>query len=137
MILCRRIALTVHEDRRGALWEALRRDQLDEKGFGQIYVVIAHPGESRGNHLHHHKSETFVVVKGEALVELWCDDAAGSAEREACRLDGETPEALTVPPEVYHRITNCGQGELILVVHSDELFDPGDPDTISPPVTGR
>lgn len=133
MILYEQKAIATHEDARGVLWEVLRRDDLGDNGFGQLYVVIAHPGQTRGNHFHRRKTESFVAVRGRAVLELWPSDQQDFTVREVS-LDASIPGVVTVPPGICHRFTNVGNEELIVLAHADEPFDPGDPDTEPAPV---
>ena len=54
--------LIVHEDKRGSFSEIVKT----ESG-GQFSFVTANPGEKRGVHYHHTKTEKFLVLYGKAL----------------------------------------------------------------------
>jgi UDP-2-acetamido-2,6-beta-L-arabino-hexul-4-ose reductase len=121
------IELTRHDDQRGELVEAVRvRD-----GGGQTFCSSTRPGATRGEHYHLAKVERFVVVRGKAQIalrRLWHD------EIERFDVSGEVPVAIDMPTMWTHRITNIGDGELVTLFWSNELFDATNSDTHPEPV---
>ena len=57
--------LKMNVDDRGSFTEIIKTADR-----GQFSVNISKPGITKGNHWHHTKNEKFVVVKGEALIQL-------------------------------------------------------------------
>lgn len=106
--------LVVHADARGALIKA-----HPSAVSGEVYVVTAAPGESRGHHLHRLTTEVFVAVRGSAVVGL---------------LDPETGEVEFIPlnarlevgPGIAHAIFNVGDDELVVVAAMDRPHDDDD-----------
>ncbi|GJL79613.1 MAG: hypothetical protein NPINA01_26020 [Nitrospinaceae bacterium] len=114
-------------DERGWLIEVLG-DALHKecKPFGQIHVSVAYPGKVRGNHYHKRKTEWFSVPSGNGLL-LLKDLATGEEER---ILMGENAlKTVKITPGIVHAIKNNGAGDMVLIVYTDETFDPADPDT--------
>ena len=119
-------ALTLHQDDRGALFEAVKSDH-----GGQAFLSTTRPGVTRGNHYHFHKVERFLVVKGEAVIRVrrLLDDQV-----EEFHVSGMEPAYVDMPTLHTHSITNTGEGELLTMFWSHEIFDPEHPDTYFEPV---
>src|SRR5579871_1139661 len=58
-------SLELKTDNRGSLFELLK-----SKNSGQIFISTTLPGITRGNHYHHTKTEKFVVIQGEGLIQF-------------------------------------------------------------------
>ncbi len=114
-------------DERGWLFEVLGKHHLAQtKEFGQLHVSVAHPGKVRGNHYHKRKTEWFSVPTGSGLLLL--KDLATGEEQEI--LMGENAlKTVKITPGIVHAIKNNGEREMVLIVYTDETFDPQDPDT--------
>lgn len=113
-------------DERGWLAEILRKKDLSKRTFGQLYISVAKPGMTKGNHYHKRKTEWFCVIKGYAELVL-----VGILDKkeETIYLKGDELLAVSINPNIFHKITNVGSEEMVLLVYSDEVFDPRDPDT--------
>ncbi len=117
----RPVALKIHADHRGSLFEAIRSD-----GQGQTFLSTTEPGITRGNHFHLHKVERFLVVQGTAEIRLrkvFGDDV------HTFHVDGKTPQAIDIPTLHTHNISNVGTQPLLTLFWSAELFNPDFPDT--------
>ena len=75
----------------------------DGLGF-QVKRITVNPGESLSLQLHHHRSEHWVVVQGNALV------TNGDKE-----LHLKENESTYIPAETRHRLENQGNEELVLI----------------------
>lgn len=118
------VPLTRWADRRGQLVEAVRA----YGGGGQTYICSTEPRMTRGDHFHLSKVERFVVLSGDGeirLRRLLHDDVT------RVRVSGSRPVAIDMPAMWAHSITNIGDGELLTLFWSNELFDPQRPDTYS------
>ena len=113
--------LDVRSDNRGSLAEFIKSPH-----FGQIFISRTRPGITRGNHFHHTKTEKFMVVQGEGLIRL--RQIHGDRVVEFLSR-GEEYRVVDIPPGYTHSIENIGQGEMVTLFWSDELFDPASPDT--------
>jgi UDP-2-acetamido-2,6-beta-L-arabino-hexul-4-ose reductase len=113
-------------DARGSLAEFIKSDQ-----FGQIFVSRTNPGVTRGNHYHHTKTEKFFVVEGEGLIRM--RGIEGGPAREYA-VKGSEYQVVDIPPGVTHSITNTGEGEMVTLFWSSEVFNPDRPDTYYLPV---
>jgi UDP-2-acetamido-2,6-beta-L-arabino-hexul-4-ose reductase len=118
--------LTAHTDPRGSFAEVLK-----SRDGGQVSVLTAEPGVTRGGHYHHSKVEKFLVVHGHARF------------RFRHILDGETYELMTSAerpvvvetiPGWTHDITNVGNGVMVSLLWASEVFDRARPDTVLMPV---
>jgi dTDP-4-dehydrorhamnose 3,5-epimerase-like enzyme len=114
--------VTVHQDRRGTVFEALDSEHLSRQR--QVHVVVTEPGGVRGNHAHTRGTEV-LTVQGPALVRL--------RDRQGVR-DTLVPEgAVTrfiVPPGVAHAVQNLGTRSTVVVAFRDRADDPADPDVM-------
>jgi UDP-2-acetamido-2,6-beta-L-arabino-hexul-4-ose reductase len=113
--------LTVHSDSRGAFAEVLK-----SKDSGQFSFFTAHPGVTRGGHYHHSKTEKFLVVNGTARFRF-CHVLSG--ERHEIVTSAERPQVVEMVPGWSHDITNIGDGEMVVMLWANEIFDPARPDT--------
>ena len=111
-----------HSDERGDLFELVK-----ELNGGQVYVSTTKPGITRGNHFHSRKFERFIVLQGKANIRL---RRMFSDEVLEFIVDGDQPQVLDIPTLHAHNLTNIGQGELLTLFWSHEIFDPITPDTI-------
>ena len=110
-----------HRDARGTLFEPLTDAELQAQK--NVHVVLSHPGETRGNHVHRTAVETTTVV-GPCLVRL---------KEEGTVRDIDVPAGeilrLTIPPGVVHAFRNTGDSSMVLVSFSTNLHDPAGEDT--------
>jgi UDP-2-acetamido-2,6-beta-L-arabino-hexul-4-ose reductase len=114
-------AVPKHGDARGVFVEMLRT-----KDSGQVSFFTAHPGVTRGSHYHHSKSEKFLVITGHARFRFRHIVTNETYEKET---KGETPEIVETVPGWIHDITNVGDGEMIVMLWANEIFDRDNPDT--------
>jgi UDP-2-acetamido-2,6-beta-L-arabino-hexul-4-ose reductase len=120
------LPLANHRDRRGDFSEFLRLP-----AGGQVSVMTAHPGETRGGHYHHTKVEKFLVVHGEARLRFRHLISGETAEVIA---HADRPTAIETVPGWAHDITNIGSDELVALLWASETFDPTHPDTFTSPL---
>ena len=114
-------------DERGWLIEVLGGDLPQGcKEFGQLHVSVAYPGKVRGNHYHTRKVEWFCVPAGKGLL-LLKDRKTGEA-REVL-MGANNLKTIKIEPGAIHAIKNIGEEDMVLIVYSNESFDPEDPDT--------
>ena len=118
--------LQARHDARGSLAEFIKSEAA-----GQIFVSRTRPGVTRGNHYHHTKTEKFLVLEGEGLIELRHID--GSARSEF-RVSGTEYRVVDIPPGYTHSITNVGDNEMVTLFWASEIFDPNKADTFPLPV---
>lgn len=118
--------LKLHADQRGSLFEAAKGGAA-----GQTFMSWTHPGVTRGDHFHLRKVERFLVVQGEAIIRI--RRVLGDEVREF-PVSGGTPAAVDMPTLHTHSIENVGNGPLLTLFWTNEVFDPQDPDTYADPV---
>lgn len=120
--------LKMNKDARGSFTELIRTPDR-----GQFSVNISKPGVTKGQHWHHTKSEKFIVVKGEALIQLRRIGAQADGSPwpvEEFRVSGERIQAVEMIPGYTHNIINLSETEdLVTLMWANEPFDPARPDT--------
>ncbi len=122
-------ALKVNADARGRLFEAAKGG-----GGGQTFFSTTLPGVTRGDHFHLDKVERFLVVEGEAVIRI---RRALGTEVWEYRVSGAEPAAVDMPTLHTHSIQNVGDGPLLTLFWTNEIFDPDRPDTYADPVLAR
>jgi len=115
--------MDMKEDERGNFIELIK-----SRTFGQISISRSRKGVVRGNHYHNTKNEKFCVIQGKAVIKLRniLDNKIISYY-----VSSEKIEIVDIPPGYTHCIENLtdGDGELILLIWANEIFDPENPDT--------
>jgi UDP-2-acetamido-2,6-beta-L-arabino-hexul-4-ose reductase len=113
--------LTLHEDARGCLFEAVK-----EKSGGQTFISTTRPNITRGKHYHLHKIERFVVIQGTARIRI---RRLFSQEIVEFDVRGSEPAVIDIPTLHTHDITNVGKSDLLTLFWADEIYDVDNPDT--------
>lgn len=113
-------SLEIKSDVRGSLVEAYKLP-----ADGQVFYVIANPSQTRGNHYHLRKTETFLVIYGSAEITVKNRDTGDVL---SAKVNGSKPMTVKVVPNHTHQITASDEGAIFLV-WADEQFNEGDPDT--------
>ena len=113
--------IKMNVDNRGSFNELIRTNDS-----GQFSVSFSKPGVIRGNHYHNTKIERFIVIKGEARISFKKVDSNESIE---FVVSDKKIQAVTIPVGYTHNIENIGNGEMILCIWCNELFDSAHPDT--------
>ena len=120
--------LKMNCDDRGSFTEIIRTADR-----GQFSVNISKPGITKGNHWHHTKNEKFVVVKGEALIQLRRIGTQPDGSLwpvEEFRVSGDRIQVVEMIPGYTHNIINLSETEdLVTFMWANEPFDPDKPDT--------
>lgn len=112
--------LKVNSDARGSFVEAFKLPS-----DGQVSYIIANPGQTRGNHYHLRKTETFLVIYGSAEMAVR-DRETGNVMHAIA--NGTRPLSIKIVPNHTHAVTATSEGAVILV-WCDEQFNEKDPDT--------
>ena len=115
-----------HVDGRGAFTEVLKTG-----ASGQMSVLTAHPGVTRGGHYHHSKVERFLVVCGTARFRF---RHILTGETKQLETSGDVPRVVETVPGWAHDITNVGDELMVSLLWANELFDPERPDTVAMPL---
>ena len=119
--------LKMNVDARGSFTELLHSPHS-----GQVSINISKPGVTKGQHWHHSKWETFIVVSGHGLIQLRKE---GTDEVWNYEVTGEHIQAVHMLPGYTHNIINLSQtDDLVTVMYCNERFDPTRPDTYFDPV---
>lgn len=113
--------LKMNVDNRGSFTEFLKTPER-----GQVSINVSKPGITKGNHWHHTKTEKFLVVSGEALIQF---RQINSQEIIEYRVNGEQLRVVDIPTGYTHNIINVGTTDLVTVMWANEAFDPQRPDT--------
>ena len=119
--------LKMNVDARGSFTELMHTLHC-----GQVSINISKPGITKGEHWHHSKWETFIVVSGHGLIQLRKE---GSEEIWNYEVSGEKIQAVQMLPGYTHNIINLSDTEdLVTVMYCNEIFNPSRPDTYYDPV---
>ena len=114
--------LKMNIDARGSFTELLHT-----LGCGQVSVNISKPGVTKGEHWHHSKWETFIVVSGHGLIQLRKE---GTDEIWNYEVSGDKIQAVQMLPGYTHNIINLSEtDDLVTVMYCNERFNPNRPDT--------
>ena len=114
--------LKMNVDARGSFTELLHT-----LNCGQVSINISKPGITKGEHWHHSKWETFIVVSGHGLIQLRKE---GTDEIWNYEVSGEKIQAVQMLPGYTHNIINLSETEdLVTVMYCNEIFNPQRPDT--------
>ena len=115
-----------HADRRGVFVEMLKTPDC-----GQFSYFTAHPGETRGGHYHHSKTEKFLVIKGHALFRF---RHMQTGETHEVTTSGDKSQIVDTVPGWTHDITNTGVEDMLVMLWANEIFDRVRPDTFVCPL---
>ena len=120
--------LKMNCDQRGSFTEIIRTSDR-----GQFSVNISKPEIAKGNHWHHSKNEKFVVVKGEALIQMrkiGTDENGNDYPIVEFKVSGEKIQVVEMITGWTHNIINLSKTEdLVTFMWANEAFDPSKPDT--------
>ena len=114
--------LKMNVDARGSFTELMHT-----LNCGQVSINISKPGITKGEHWHHSKWETFIVVSGHGLIQLRKE---GTDEIWNYEVSGEKIQAVQMLPGYTHNIINLSDTEdLVTVMYCNERFNPNRPDS--------
>lgn len=121
------IDLKMNTDQRGSFTELIH-----SLNNGQVSINISKPGITKGEHWHHSKWETFIVVAGHGLIQLRKE---GTDEIWNYEVSGEKIQAVHMLPGYTHNIINLSDtDDLVTVMYCNEVFNPNRADTYFDPV---
>ena len=112
-----------HADPRGVFIEMLKTPDC-----GQFSCFTALPGVTRGGHYHHTKTEKFLVIAGTARFGFRHIETGETHELVVRGGEGRIVETV---PGWTHDICNIGEGELVVTLWANEVFDRERPDTVA------
>lgn len=119
--------LKMNVDARGSFTELMHT-----LNCGQVSINISKPGITKGEHWHHSKWETFIVVSGHGLIQMRKE---GTNEVWDYEVSGDHIQAIHMLPGYTHNIINLSDHEdLVTVMYCNERFNPERPDTYFDPV---
>ena len=114
--------LKMNVDARGSFTELLHT-----LNCGQVSINISKPGITKGEHWHHSKWETFIVVAGHGLIQMRKE---GTDEVWNYEVSGDKIQAVQMLPGYTHNIINLSDTQdLVTVMYCNERFNPARPDT--------
>lgn len=119
-------AVPQYGDPRGVFVEMLKTPDC-----GQFSFFTAYPGNTRGGHYHHSKTEKFLVIKGQACFKF---RQMQTGQMHELVTTGERPEIVETVPGWTHDITNIGPDEMVVMLWANEVFDRARPDTFACPL---
>ena len=108
----------------------LENSELENKVFGQLYLVEIMPGMTVGNHYHEHRDEVLIPIKGEKI-RIALEDTK-TKHKDELVIDVESyNKKLVIQRYVAHSITNKSDKPLLLIEYSTRPFDPKNDDKIA------
>ena len=121
--------LKMNVDARGSFTELLHT-----LNCGQVSINISKPGITKGEHWHHSKWETFIVVSGHGLIQMRPENPLNPSdpcsEIREYKVSGDKIQAIHMLPGYTHNIINLSDTEdLVTVMYCNERFNPNRPDT--------
>ena len=121
--------LKMNVDARGSFTELLHT-----LSHGQVSINISKPGITKGEHWHHSKWETFIVVSGHGLIQMRPENPLNPSdpcsEIREYEVSGDKVQAIHMLPGYTHNIINLSEKEdLVTVMYCNERFNPNRPDT--------
>ena len=116
-------SVPVYSDPRGTFVEMLKTPDS-----GQFSYFTAGPGVTRGEHYHHSKTEKFLVLAGTAHFGF---REILTGETHEITVQGGDGKIVETIPGWTHNITNVGEGELLVMLWANEIFDRARPDTVA------
>lgn len=121
------IDLKMNVDQRGSFTELIHT-----LNNGQVSINISKPGITKGEHWHHSKWETFIVVAGRGLIQLRKE---GTDEVWNYEVSGDKIQAVHMLPGYTHNIINLSEtDDLVTIMYCNEVFNPNRADTYFDPV---
>lgn len=115
------------EDARGWFVKVIQKRHLEGLPFGEVYLSVGAPGETRANHYHERTTEWFCPTAGRGMLYL---AAMHGPERMAVRMDAAAPVSVRIPPFVAHSLVADADCDLSVLAVADVEYDPADTDTI-------
>jgi dTDP-4-dehydrorhamnose 3,5-epimerase-like enzyme len=114
------------DDARGWFLKAIQARHLGGRPFGEVYLSVGAPGETRANHYHERTTEWFCPVGGRGMLYLRDVD---SGARSTVRFDVAAPVSVRIPPRVAHSLVADADCDLAVLAVADVEYDPQDDDT--------
>ena len=114
------------DDARGWFLKAIQQRHLEGHAFGEAYLSVGAPGETRANHFHRRTTEWFCPVGGRGTLYLFQVNGTGRLQ---VRFDATAPVSVRVPPGVAHSLVADSDSELAVLAIADVEYDPADTDT--------
>jgi dTDP-4-dehydrorhamnose 3,5-epimerase-like enzyme len=90
---------------------------------GEIYIISANPGETKGEHYHLKANEWFLLIKGKCRLKL-CDTIDN--EYFEIILEDSLPRTIFIPAKIAHSFENKSGEDFMLIAYTDRLYDPSD-----------
>lgn len=130
------ISLKVIPDSRGAIFHAMRRDNLMFQGFDlqEVYFSLIYPGVVKGWHLHRRMTLNYVVPVGNIKLVLF-DNREGSVtggNLDEHYLGEKRYGMIRIPPGVWNGFMAVGNQPALVANLTDCIHDPAEMLRMSP-----
>lgn len=122
--------LEAHLDERGRLIELFRADEDGLPAFGQVHLSTVHPGAIKAWRRHKQRTDVLACVRGTVRLGLFDPRPTSKTFEQVNELfiGPENPLRVTIPPRVWFGLKGVGTEEAIVVVWTDEAYNPLAPD---------
>lgn len=110
-----------HPDVRGSFQELLK-----SKKHGQVSCIVIKPGQERGNHFHFTKIERFFPIYGNGKFIM---QNIADKKKTVINFSSTKPKMIETIPGYAHKIQNNTKKDIIVVIWTNEIYNPSKPDT--------
>lgn len=110
-----------HPDSRGSFQELLK-----SKKHGQVSCIVIKPGKERGNHFHYTKIERFFPIYGTGKFIM---QNIINKKKKIINFLSTKPKMIETIPGYAHKILNNTKKDIIVVIWTNEIYNPKNPDT--------
>ena len=119
-----------HLDERGRVVELFRADDDTLPPFGQVHLVSVRRGAVKAWHRHRKRTDVLACVRGVVRLGLYDprEDSPTHLEVNELFLAPDAPHRVLVPPQVWFGLKGVDEGESLVVVWTDEPYNPLVPD---------
>lgn len=107
----------------------LRNSDLNEKEFGQLYLIVIEPGVTIGNHYHKTKEEWLIPLYGDIKIIL--ENVVTKKREELAISSRDIDKQIRIPPNIAHATINESDKLVFLMEYSTKPFDHNNEDKIS------
>ena len=118
-----RLERSIIRDKRGFFLKVIDGNEEFNPFKCEVYITVAHPGQTKGGHYHKVANEWFTLIEGKAILLL---EDVKTKQKNKIRLNSLNPKTIFVPPYLAHSFYNNGKSDYILLAYTDKIYHPND-----------